>query len=89
MNCYLDDSTSTDAISERLRDVCPSLYSDSDALCTKVPTNNACVLWHYDDDDDGSDDVGDDSDSVCGDDEVGGRYMLLWQWLHCMFGMVN
>ena len=26
----------TDAISERLRDVCPSLYSDSDAVCTKV-----------------------------------------------------
>ncbi|XP_031566645.1 nuclear pore complex protein Nup155-like [Actinia tenebrosa] len=36
MNCFLDDSSSTDAISERLREISPSLYSDSDAICTKA-----------------------------------------------------
>lgn len=33
---YLDDAASTDAISEKLRQVCPSLYRNEDALCTKV-----------------------------------------------------
>ena len=42
MNCYLDDNTSTDAISERLRDVCPSLFSNDDAVTTKVSTT--CLL---------------------------------------------
>ncbi len=36
MNCYMDDSASIDAISERLRDVCPSLFSNDDAVMTKV-----------------------------------------------------
>ncbi|EDO30041.1 predicted protein, partial [Nematostella vectensis] len=36
MNCYLEDSSSTDAISERLRQLCPSLYSSDDAVCTKA-----------------------------------------------------
>lgn len=36
MNCYLDDSASTDAISERLRDLCPSLFSNDDAVSTKA-----------------------------------------------------
>ena len=39
MNCYLDDSASTDAISERLRDLCPSLFSNDDAVSTKVKTS--------------------------------------------------
>lgn len=39
MNCYLDDSASIDAISERLRDVCPSLFSNDDAVSTKVNTS--------------------------------------------------
>ena len=38
MNCYLDDSASTDAIRERLRDLCPSLFSNDDAVSTKVKT---------------------------------------------------
>ena len=33
---YVDDNAATDAISERLREVCPSLYSVEDALCSKV-----------------------------------------------------
>ena len=33
---YLDDAASTDAISGKLREVCPSLYRNEDALCTKV-----------------------------------------------------
>ncbi|KAI9566057.1 hypothetical protein GHT06_009857 [Daphnia sinensis] len=33
---YSDDAASTDAISEKLRQVCPSLYRNEDALCTKV-----------------------------------------------------
>lgn len=33
---YLDDAASTDAISEKLRQVCPSLYRNEDALCTKI-----------------------------------------------------
>ena len=39
MNCYLDDSASTDAISERLRELCPSLFSNDDAVSTKVKTS--------------------------------------------------
>lgn len=33
---YLDDSANTDAISGKLREVCPSLYRTEDALCTKI-----------------------------------------------------
>ena len=40
MHCYLDDSASVDAISERLRDVCPSLFSNDDAVTTKVKKIN-------------------------------------------------
>ena len=36
MNCYLDDSAPVDAISERLRGLCPSLFSNDDAVSTKV-----------------------------------------------------
>ena len=36
IKCYLDDIASTDAISERLRDVCPNLFSSDDAVSTKV-----------------------------------------------------
>ncbi|KAM7443523.1 hypothetical protein ABFA07_007737 [Porites harrisoni] len=36
IKCYLDDSASTDAISERLRDVCPNLFSNDDAVSTKA-----------------------------------------------------
>lgn len=39
MNCYLDDSASVDAISEKLRDLCPSLFSNDDAVSTKVKTS--------------------------------------------------
>ena len=38
VNLYVDDNAATDAISERLREVCPSLYSIEDALCSKVTT---------------------------------------------------
>ena len=40
INClilrYLDDNATIDAISSRLRDTCPSLYSTDDATCSKV-----------------------------------------------------
>lgn len=36
IRCYYDDIASTDAISERLRDVCPNLFSRDDAVSTKV-----------------------------------------------------
>ncbi|XP_065566663.1 nuclear pore complex protein Nup155-like isoform X4 [Artemia franciscana] len=36
INRYLADSASTDSISSRLRDVCPSLYRSDDAICSKV-----------------------------------------------------
>lgn len=36
IKCYLDDIASTDAISERLRDVCPNLFSSDDAVSTKA-----------------------------------------------------
>jgi len=36
IKCYLDDIASTDAISERLRDLCPNLFSSDDALSTKA-----------------------------------------------------
>ena len=39
MNSYLDDSASIDAISEKLRDLCPSLFSNDDAVSTKVKTS--------------------------------------------------
>lgn len=33
---YLDDNATIDAISSRLREVCPSLYSSDDATCSKA-----------------------------------------------------
>ena len=33
---YLDDSANTDAISGKLREVCPSFYRVEDALCAKI-----------------------------------------------------
>jgi hypothetical protein len=33
---YLDDNASVDAISCKLREVCPSLYRREDAACSKV-----------------------------------------------------
>lgn len=33
---YLSDNTSIDPISLKLRDVCPKLYHNEDAACTKV-----------------------------------------------------
>ena len=32
---YLNDNAATDAISSRLREICPSLYSSEDAICAK------------------------------------------------------
>ncbi|XP_062607131.1 nuclear pore complex protein Nup155-like [Saccostrea cucullata] len=36
INRYLDDNATIDAISSRLREVCPSLYSSDDATCSKA-----------------------------------------------------
>ncbi|PVD22911.1 hypothetical protein C0Q70_16171 [Pomacea canaliculata] len=36
INRYLDDNATVDAISSRLREVCPSLYSMDDATCSKA-----------------------------------------------------
>ncbi|XP_063962394.1 nuclear pore complex protein Nup155-like [Lytechinus pictus] len=36
INRYIGDNSTTDAISTRLREVCPSLYSTNDAICTKA-----------------------------------------------------
>ena len=36
INMYLDDNAATDAISARLREVCPSLYSSEDQVYAKV-----------------------------------------------------
>ncbi|XP_060597073.1 nuclear pore complex protein Nup155-like [Ruditapes philippinarum] len=36
INRYLDDNATTDAISSRLREICPSLYSTDDATCSKA-----------------------------------------------------
>ena len=36
INMYIDDNAATDAVSTRLREVCPSLYSTEDAVCSKV-----------------------------------------------------
>lgn len=36
---YLDDNASVDAISCKLREVCPSLYRREDAACSKVTDN--------------------------------------------------
>ena len=33
---YLDDNATTDAISVKLRSLCPSLYSADDAVCSKA-----------------------------------------------------
>lgn len=36
INCYLNDNATVDAISNRLREICPSLYSCEDATCSKA-----------------------------------------------------
>ena len=36
---YLSDNAATDAISARLREVSPTLYSAEDAVCSKVRSN--------------------------------------------------
>ena len=36
MALYLDDNATTDAISAKLRNLCPSLYSADDAVCSKA-----------------------------------------------------
>lgn len=36
INTYLADSASIDSISAKLREVCPSLYKNEDAICSKV-----------------------------------------------------
>jgi hypothetical protein len=36
INLYLGDNARTDAISNRLRDVCPSLYNNDDAIASKA-----------------------------------------------------
>lgn len=41
---YLDDNATIDAISCRLREVCPSLYSSDDATCSKVHVDHACFI---------------------------------------------
>lgn len=41
---YLDDNATIDAISSRLREVCPSLYSSDDATCSKVRVDHACFV---------------------------------------------
>ena len=33
---YLNDNAATDAISSRLREICPGLYSSEDAVCAKA-----------------------------------------------------
>lgn len=33
---YLGDNASVDAVSSRLREVCPNLYRNEDAVCSKV-----------------------------------------------------
>lgn len=36
MTCFLDDNTTTDTISHQLRELCPTLYTMDDAVCTKA-----------------------------------------------------
>ncbi|XP_038049552.1 nuclear pore complex protein Nup155-like isoform X2 [Patiria miniata] len=36
INCYIGDNATTDAISTKLRDICPSIYSQEDAICSKA-----------------------------------------------------
>ena len=36
MSKYLHDNTAIDALSEQLREICPTIYSADDALYTKV-----------------------------------------------------
>ncbi|XP_022087297.1 nuclear pore complex protein Nup155-like [Acanthaster planci] len=36
INFYTGDNATTDAISSKLRDICPSLYSREDAICSKA-----------------------------------------------------
>jgi len=42
IDLYICDSAATDAISTRLRDVCPSLYSCGDELNSKVTVFPLC-----------------------------------------------
>lgn len=36
INVYIKDNASVDAISNRLREICPLLYSSDDSICSKV-----------------------------------------------------
>ncbi|CAB3985686.1 nuclear pore complex Nup155-like [Paramuricea clavata] len=36
MTCFLDDNATTDTISNQLRDLCPTIYTTDDAVCTKA-----------------------------------------------------
>jgi len=44
IDLYICDSAATDAISARLRDVCPSLYSCGDELYSKVRFCKTAIL---------------------------------------------
>jgi hypothetical protein len=44
---YLNDNASVDAISSKLREVCPNLYRNEDAACSKVSYN--IMYTHYKD----------------------------------------
>ncbi|XP_028403590.1 nuclear pore complex protein Nup155-like isoform X2 [Dendronephthya gigantea] len=36
ITCFLDDNATTDIISTQLRDLCPTIYTTDDAVCTKA-----------------------------------------------------
>lgn len=36
VSCYLDDNASVETLSSRLRDICPTLFSADDAVCSKA-----------------------------------------------------
>lgn len=45
INRYLDDNATINAISSRLREICPSLYSQDDAICSKVIMLLVCGVF--------------------------------------------
>ena len=44
INCYIGDNATTDAISMKLREICPSIYSQEDAICSKVINHELFVI---------------------------------------------
>ena len=44
IDMYLDDNAATDAISARLRQVCPSLYSCDDEIYSKVSMSTDMIM---------------------------------------------